>query len=416
MSIMPDDVLLPLREMLTEVLPRNPFWQQRLKSVDVAALRTPADLLRLPFLEKADLVADQSGNPPYGSNLTYPRNRFIRVHGTSGTTGRPLRCLDTAESWQWVLSCWEQIYSLIGIRDDDIFAFPFSFGPFLGFWAAFEGAQKIGRMCLAGGGLSSEARLRMIEENSATVVCCTPTYALRLAEAAAGIGMDLVNGPIRSIVVAGEPGGNVPAIRDRIESAWGATVYDHWGMTEVGPLAVEPANDRGGLQMLAGKCLAEVIDPATGKTQTPGELGELVVTNLGRWGQPMIRYRTGDLVRERPGSPALSPYLEGGVLGRTDDMFIVRGNNVFPTSVEAILREFDDVVEYRMTLRRKREMPHLMIEVEPRPECDAVAVLCERIHRRIKDRLNFQPEIVAVGAGELPRFELKGRRFIKELT
>lgn len=411
---MPDDVLSPLREMLREVLPRNPFWQKRLTGLDVASLKTPSDLARLPFLLKSDLVADHAAHPPYGSNLTDPRTGYSRLHQTSGTTGRPLRCLDTPQSWQWVLGCWEQIYSLIGVRDDDVFAFPFSFGPFLGFWAAFEGAQKIGRLCLAGGGLSSEARLRMIEENSATVICCTPTYALRLAEAAAAIGMDLVNGSVRAIVVAGEPGGNVPSIRDRIEAAWGATVYDHWGMTEVGPLAVEPAGDRGGLQMLPGKCLAEVIDPATGQPQRPGELGELVVTNLGRWGQPMIRYRTGDLVRERPGGAPLSPYLEGGVLGRTDEMFIVRGNNVFPTSIESVLREFEDVVEYRMTLKRQREMPHLMIEVEPRSECGDVTMLCERIHRRIKDRLNFQPEIVAVGVGVLPRFELKGRRFVRE--
>src|SRR5690349_20460269 len=109
---MPDDDLLPLREMLTEVLSRNPFWQQRLQGIDVSSLRTSEDLARLPFLAKADLVADQASHPPYGSNLTYPRTRFTRVHGTSGTTGRPLRCLDTAESWQWVLSCWEQIYSL----------------------------------------------------------------------------------------------------------------------------------------------------------------------------------------------------------------------------------------------------------------------------------------------------------------
>ncbi len=414
MTAMSDDVLLPLREMLTEVLPRNPFWRQRLQGLSIDSLKSPEDLGRLPFLAKSELVADQEAHPPYGSNLTYPRTGYSRIHQTSGTTGRPLRCLDTPASWQWVLGCWEQTYGLIGIRPDDVFAFPFSFGPFLGFWAAFEGAQKIGRMCLAGGGLSSEARLRMIEENSATVICCTPTYALRLAEVAAAMGMDLVQGTVRAIVVAGEPGGNVPAIRNRIEAAWGATVFDHWGMTEVGPLAIEPLNGRGGLQMLPGKCLAEVIDPATGQPQTPGELGELVVTNLGRWGGPVIRYRTGDLVRERPGSLPLSPYLDGGVLGRTDDMFIVRGNNVFPTSVEAVLREFDDVVEYRMTLRRQRAMPHLVIEMEPRVECADVAGLCERIHRRVKDRLNFQPEIVAVTVGSLPRFELKGRRFVRE--
>jgi phenylacetate-CoA ligase len=408
------DLLAPLRDLLNEVLPRNPFWKSRLQGVDVASLKSAADMARLPFVTKNELVADQGGFPPYGSNLTYPRTAYSRLHQTSGTTGRPLRCLDTPASWQWVLSCWEDIYRLIGIRDDDVFAFPFSFGPFLGFWAAFEGAQKIGRMCLAGGGLSSEARLRMIEDNAATVICCTPTYALRLAEAAGELGMNLPAGSVRAIVVAGEPGGNVPAIRDRIEAAWGATVFDHWGMTEVGPLAVEPLNDRGGLQMLPGKCLAEVIDPASGLPQTAGDLGELVVTHLGRWGQPFIRYRTGDLVRERPGSPPLSPYLLGGVLERTDDMFIVRGNNVFPTSIEAVLREFDEVIEYRMTLRRQREMPHLAIEVEPRADCSTVPELCDRIHRRIKDRLNFQPEIVAVAVGSLPRFELKGRRFVKE--
>ncbi len=166
----------------------------------------------------------------------------------------------------------------MGVRDDDVFAFPFSFGPFLGFWAAFEGAQKIGRLCLAGGGLSSEARLRMMDDNSATIICCTPTYALRLADAAAAMGMNLAASSVRAIVVAGEPGGNVPAIRDRIESAWGATVFDHWGMTEVGPLAMEPATNRGGLQMLPEKCLAEVIDPATGLPQTPA--------NSGNWSSP----------------------------------------------------------------------------------------------------------------------------------
>jgi phenylacetate-CoA ligase len=411
---MPDDLLEPLRSMLREIVPRNPFWQQRLQDVAIDSLRTPEDLSRLPFLNKPDLVSDQADHPPYGSNLTYPRTGYSRLHQTSGTTGRPLRCVDTPASWQWVLSCWEQIYSLIGIREDDVFAFPFSFGPFLGFWAAFEGAQHIGRMCIAGGGLSSEARLRMIEDNSATVICCTPTYALRLAEAAGPLGMDLARGTVRAIVVAGEPGGNVPAIRDRIEAAWGATVFDHWGMTEVGPLAIEPLDDRGGLQMLSGKCLAEVIDPATGKPQVPGQLGELVVTSLGRWGQPLIRYRTGDLVVERPGGPALSPYLVGGVLGRTDDMFIVRGNNVFPTSIEAVLREFAEVVEYRMTLKRRREMPHLVIEIEPAADATGDDSLCALIHRRIKDRLNFQPEITLVAVGSLPRFELKGRRFIRE--
>jgi phenylacetate-CoA ligase len=240
---------------------------------------------------------------------------------------------------------------------------------------------------------------------------------MRLAETAAAIGMDLARSSVRAIVVAGEPGGNVPQIRRSIETAWGARVFDHWGMTEVGPLAVEPEASSGGLQMLREQCLAEVIDPATGEPQRAGELGELVITNLGRWGQPMIRYRTGDLVmagRRTDSAGRESVWLEGGVLGRTDDMFIVRGNNVFPTSVEAVVREFGDVAEFRMTLHERRSMPHLVVELEPREESALPgADLCDQVRQRVKDRLHFQPEVQLVAPGSLPRFELKGRRFVR---
>jgi phenylacetate-CoA ligase len=386
-----------LQEMLREVVPRNPFWASRLIGSDWKSIADPAGMAKLPLTTKADLVADQAAAPPYGTNLTYPRPAYSRVHQTSGTTGRPLRCVDTPKSWQWVLSCWERIYELAGIRSDDVFAFPFSFGPFLGFWGAFEGAQRLGRMCLAGGGLSSEARLMMIAENSATIVCCTPTYALRLAETAESLGHDLRSGSVRALVVAGEPGGNVPQIRERIEAAWGARV------------AVEPQDDPGGLLLLDDKCIAEIIDPATGEPKSPNEEGELVITNLGRWGQPLLRYRTGDLVRPRPRNDR-GMYLEGGVQGRADDMFIVRGNNVFPSSIEAVIREFDEIVEYRMTLREQRAMPHLLVEIEPR---ESAGELAERLRQRIKDRLSFQPEVVLCEPGGLPRFDLKGRRFIR---
>ncbi|MBX3442670.1 MAG: AMP-binding protein [Planctomyces sp.] len=402
--------LARLSDMLREVLPTNAFWKARLAGCNTR-VSTPEDLQQLPFVTKAELVADQAAHPPYGSNLTFPRSAYCRLHQTSGTTGRPLRWLDTPDSWRWILGCWETIYSDIGIREEDVFAFPFSFGPFLGFWAAFEGACRLGRLSLAGGGLSTEARLAMIAENSATVVCCTPTYALRLAETAERLGLDLASGGVRTIVVAGEPGGNVPPVRERIERAWGARVFDHWGMTELGPLAIEPEGERGGLRMLDSACLSEVIDPASGQPAAAGALGELVVTNLGRVGQPLIRYRTGDLVRARErGDDCV--FLDGGVLGRTDDMFIVRGNNVFPSSIEAVVREFPEVVEFRMTLREERSMPHLELEIEAREDFVAgMEELAERVRQRVKDRLNFQPEVTAAPPGSLPRYELKGRRF-----
>jgi phenylacetate-CoA ligase len=313
------------------------------------------------------------------------------------------------------MECWAQIYRIIELRPDDVLAFPFSFGPFIGFWAAFEGATRLGNLCLAAGGMSSQARLKLFEENGATVVCCTPTYALRLAEVARQEGMNLAGGPVRAVIVAGEPGGSIPAVRKRIEAAWGARVFDHWGMTELGSLGIECVANPGGLHILETECIAEIVDPETLEPVAPGALGELIVTNLGRLGSPLIRYRTGDLVKvaTRPcrcGRNLLR--LEGGILGRCDDMVNIRGNNVFPTSIEAILRDFDEVVEFRITVETRRAMQHLKLEIEPTPSAAADDLL-DRIGRTIKDRLNFQAEVIVVTPGELPRFELKGRRFVR---
>ncbi len=376
------------------------------------------DFRRLPFVTKTELVDDQAAHPPYGTNLTYPLVGYSRLHQTSGTTtGQPMRWLDTPASWNWLMHSWAEIFRLIELASEDRLAFPFSFGPFIGFWAAFEGANRLGNLCLSGGGMSSQARLRLIEDNQATIVCCTPTYALRLAEVAAGEGIDLASGPVRGLVVAGEPGGSIPATRSRIETAWGARVYDHWGMTELGAIAVEPHNRPGGLTVLESEVIAEILDPETSKPVEPGREGELVVTNLGRLGSPLIRYRTGDLVRA---ATVASPtgrtwlHLEGGILGRADDMLTIRGNNVFPSSLEAILRQFDEVAEYRIEVRTEREMHRLKLEIEPSPQAaDRVENLLARIRRTIKDRLNFQPDVAAVAPGSLPRFELKGRRFFR---
>ncbi len=404
-----------LRELLSEIDGRNPFWTQKYKSIDLQAVQSVEDLHRLPICTKAELVADQTENPPYGTNLTYPKTVYSRLHQTSGTTGRPMRWLDTPASWNWFMDCWASIFRLTGVTAEDVFAFPFSFGPFIGFWAAFEGAGRLGHLCLAGGGMSSQARLQLIEENAATVVCCTPTYALRLAEVAAEQGIDLASGSVQKLIVAGEPGASIPATKQRIESAWGAELFDHWGMTEIGALAVEPIDRRGGLTVLEHQCIAEVLDPETLQPVTPGEQGELVITNLGRLGSPLIRYRTGDLVQaatENTDSNCHFLHLDGGILGRADDMVTIRGNNVFPSSLEAILREFDTVAEYRIEVREVRSMLHLKLDIEPTPEADANS-LVGQVSRTIKDRLNFQAEVAAVPVGSLPRFELKGRRFTR---
>jgi len=410
-----------LRQLLDSVVPANPFWTGRLKQagLDPASIQSLDDLRRLPLTSKQELAADQVAFPPYGRNLTFGPTEYSRLHQTSGTTtGQPLRWLDTPASWNWLLDCWTTIYRLMKLRPDDRLCFPFSFGPFLGFWAGFEGALRQGNFCVAAGGMSSEARLKLIQENQVTMLGCTPTYALRLAEVAADKGIDIAASSVRAILVAGEPGGAIPSVRSRIESAWGARVFDHWGMTEIGPLASEAEDDPGNLTVLESACIAEFLDPMSGQSVAPGTPGELVITNLGRTGSPVIRYRTGDLVVADPGShPSgrIWTRLKGGILGRTDDMLIVRGNNVFPSSIEAIIREFADIVEFRIVVSRQREMNHIKLEVEPSPQLvGEQSTLKDRLAKTIKERLQFQAEVILVPAGSLPRFEMKAKRLVRE--
>ncbi len=418
-----------LKRLLNEVDGRNPFWTNRLRQQGVRAgdLRTWDDFRRLAPVTKQELVADQNDHPPYGSNLTYSISAYSRLHQTSGTTGRPMRWLDTPGSWNWVKRCWAQLYRIAGLTREDRLCYPFSFGPFIGFWGAFEGATQLGNFCLAAGGMSSEVRLEVILEHEITFICCTPTYALRLIEIAEREGISLAESTVRAVLVAGEPGGSIPAIRERIETGFGARVIDHWGMTDIGCLAVESAADPGGLLILETECIAEIVDSETFQPVTPGERGELLITNLGRPGMPVIRYRTGDIVQAatRPNACGRSLLrFEGGILGRADDMITIRGNNVFPSSVEAVLREFPEIAEYRIRIRQKQAMHHMIIEVEPMPELTAANSVAppppalqdleRKLSRTVRDRLNFQAEICFVSPGELPRFEMKGRRFHKD--
>lgn len=408
-----DDHPARLQRLLPRVLPNNPFYNHKFRSVHAT------DLQQLPFTTKAELVEDQNAHPPYGTNLTAARNRYTRFHQTSGTsTGRPLCWLDTPQSWEWVLHCWQRNFTLLGLTPQDRLFFPFSFGPFLGFWSAFEAATKAGFLAMPGGGMSSTARLQFLLDHEVTVVFATPTYALHLAEIAAKDGIDLAASRVRAIVVAGEPGGSISTTRQCIEKTWGARVYDHYGLTEVGPVAIECEALPNILLVLESEYIAEVIEPNGTRPVVPGELGELVLTNLGRTDSPLIRYRTGDLVRTDP-SPKLVPgvpnwlRLQGGIQGRADDMIHVRGNNVYPTAIEAIIRRFPEVVEFRVVVDERGSMADLRIEIEPADPGHSQR-LVETVARAVRDELLFRVEVIAAPPNTLPRFEMKARRVIKQ--
>lgn len=404
-DILRDRQLARLNDLLSRVLPQNTFYRKRF-----GGLRPPIswdEFHALPFTTKADLVADQESAPPLGTIATYSPEHYITYHQTSGTTGRPLAILDTQESWDWWSECWHYVYAAAGVDRRDRIFFAFSFGPFIGFWSAHAAARVLGAMTIPGGGLDSKARLQLLHRSAATVLMCTPTYALHLADVARAEGMPIRESAIRVTLHAGEPGASIPSVRARIDEAWGARSFDHAGATEVGAHAFA-CELREGLHVNEAEFIAEVLDPVTLRPCAEGTRGELVITNLGRAGWPVIRYRTGDVVEVGTrgctcGRTFLT--LPGGITGRTDDLIILRGVNVFPSAVEAIVRTFE-VEEFRMLRTRRGALDELTVEVEA---SDAVA---ERLAEALRDRLAVRIPTRAVSAGSLPRWELKAKRLV----
>lgn len=408
------DQLEKLRALFSALCGPNAFYSRKLRGLD-----SVPDLAwfstHVPFTTKAELIEDQRVHPPYGSDLTFPLDRYTHFNQTNGTTGTPLRWLDTEESWDWMAGTWMQVFRAAGIGRGDRVFFAFSFGPFIGFWLAFEAATKMGCLAIPGGGMRSSARLRTILDNDVTVLCCTPTYALRLGESAREENIDLSRSKLQCIVVAGEPGGSIRSTRARIEELWpGARVADHHGMTEAGPVTYAcPRRDRV-LHVLESSYFAEIIDPASGRAVGPGERGELVLTNLGRIGSPLIRYRTGDLVERgangRCECGTFDLALEGGILARTDDMVVIRGVNLYPSAIEEIVRGCEGVAEYRVEIRTERSLPELSMQVEP---CGDGFGLAHRLELALRDSLGLRIPVAIVPGGALPRFEMKAQRWVR---
>ncbi len=390
---------------------QNHFYKEKLAAFEPDGLQSLADLAKIPFTLKSELVAEQDLYPPYGRNMSYPEEAYIKLHQTSGTTGRPLKVLDTVASWNWWAQCWARVYKAAGVTSADRVFMAFSFGPFIGFWAAYEGAHLVGALAIPGGGMDTEQRIAAILESKATVLCCTPTYALHMAEVAAQKGIDLAESSIRIAIHAGEPGAGIPSVRKRIEQAWGATCHDHAGGSEVGAYGYS-CSAQNGLHVNEAEFIAEILDPTTGQPVAPGQSGELVITNLGRWGYPVIRYRTGDAVKlaDRPcecGRTFMS--LEGGITGRIDNMLIVRGINIYPSSVEAIIREVFEANEFRIIFFRENDMDEIAVELElAEVEKDKLAIL----NSLLRQRLALRVPVKGVPVDSLPRFQLKARRVV----
>jgi len=395
-----------LNGLLERVVATNPFQRARLSGL--LPLERLDDMARLPFTTKDDLVADQAEHPPYGTNLTYPLEAYTHLHQTSGTTGVTLRVLDTPEDWEWWRRCLGVVFAAAGVGPSDRVALAYSFGPYIQFWASYEGAQDAGAMVIALGGMDSLQRLNTIRDYGATTLLCTPTYAVHLARVAEQNDLCDALRPVQRVVCTGEPGASIPSVRRQIQLSWGARCHDHAGLSEVGSFGY-PCDGCGGLHLHEDEFVAEILDPETGAPVDDGESGELVVTALARTGFPVVRYRTGDIVERQPepcGSGHAGRWLPQGILGRTDDMVVIRGMNVFPSAIEQILRDFEGVGEFRITFYSEPSaMDEVKLEVELARPLEARA-----IQAQLRQTLGLRVRIVPLKPGILPSQVGKARR------
>jgi len=396
--------LAALDELVQQVQETNAFQRARLHG---ARVRTPDDLQALPFTTKQELLSDQASAPPYGTNLSFPREHYAHLHLTSGTVGEQLRVLQTADDWQTTRRCFALVLREAGITAADRVALPFPFGPYLQFWAPAAGVEEIGALALPLGGLEGRERLRAIAEFEATAIVCTPTYALALIDVAHQWGLESAFASVRTLVCQGEPGASIPAARERIEAGWGARVLDHAGSTEVGVFSY-PCAAGGGLHVNGRDFLCEILDPLSGEAAPLGGQGELVLTALSRVGFPAIRFRSGDIVDVGGSCPGghEDAWLPNGIVGRTDDMVVIRGMNVFPSAIEQAIREAGALGEYRIrfhTEAAERDEIRVLVEATD-------PALVRTIEGRIFDRLALRVRVVPVMPGVLKAERLKARR------
>ena len=412
-----------LREQVAHAARHSPFYRRKLRGLrpDPAKLRTLDDLRRLPFTTKDELKDNQAAHPPWGDVLAVPLAEVLRVHLTSATTGRPLAFLDTAADWYGFYHSYARSLHAFGVRKTDMVMAAFSYGPWIGYWSGFHAAQDLGCLVYPVGGLSTEQRLDALLTYPITVLGCTPSYALFLAEAAAKKGVDLAKDTkLRITWHTGEPGASIPATKAKIETAFGARAYDLPGLTEIAAWGFECDARAGLTHVHEDYVYPEVLDEQD-RPVKPGERGELVFTSLYRKAMPLLRYRTRDVVqladRRCPCGRTLVAF-EGGVLARLDDMKKVRGIIVYPRRIEELVRPHRDVDEFQMVFRRRDGLDDILVRLDPSPTLalDERARLGEALAKDLQLGLGIRVSVEVGEPGSLPRWDHKARRVTDERT
>lgn len=413
--------LKKFKRMVAWAYEHSPYYRSLYSEagVEPGDIKTMDDVRRVPTTDKAKLKQAQEEGPfPYGSRLCVPLGEVSNFRQTSGTTGTPVYQADTWQDWEWWAEAWSYILWAQGYRSSDRVFIPFGYNIFVAFWAGHYAAEKLGCEVVPGGVLDTAARVLKVQELKATALMGTPTYMLNMADVARSrLGIDAAQLSIERITCAGEPGASIPTTKKRMQDAWGAKVYDHAGATEIGAWSYECTEQPGGMHVNQGLFLVEIEDLVTGELITePGRKGKMIITALDRMAQPCIRFDSKDLIQWAVDPcPCGRSYqlIEGGVLGRADDITKVKGVLLSPTAIEEVVRGFAELGdEYEVVVERPGDTDKITLKVEFAPgiEPDQEEVLARlKDELRLKTNLGYIIEVYPFG--ELPRFEVKARRF-----
>lgn len=383
---------------------------------------------KVPVLTKQDLREAQERKPPFGDYLCVLEEDIFHVHGTSGTTGRPTAFAISQGDWRAIANAHARIMWSMGMRPGDTICVAAIFSLYMGSWGALAGAERLGAKCFPFGAGASGMSARCVQWLNLlkpTAFYGTPTYALHLAQVAEDEGLNPRDFQLKIMFFSGEPGASIPAIRERIEGLYGAKVYDSGSMAEMSPwMNVASSAETDGMLCWQDIVYTEVCDPKTMRRVPYGERGTPVYTHLERVSQPMIRLVSRDLtlwVNEPNPCRRTYPRLPHGIFGRIDDMFTVRGENVYPSEIDAALNELQHYGgEHRIVISREAAMDELLLRVEADADTfassEAVARFCIEVEQKLLKVLGLRTAVEIVKPGSIPRTDFKARRVIDDRT
>lgn len=407
-----------LKQQITEAYEKSPFYRKSFETANVKPedVQSLEDLIKFPILTKHEIRERQDAVPIIGDLCVRSEEDVVFISSSSGSTGAPTASPFSKRDFDEFQDIQSRLFWQAGMRPTDRYIHALNFSLFVG-GPDVIGAQNLGALCIWAGTLPADRLLFIIQQYQPTVIWTTPSYAWYLGETARQKGINPATDlAINKIIVAGEPGGSIPATREAIEALWDAEVFDFYGISDIFGACGAQCEAHDGLHIAEDQMLVEVVDETTGLPVKEGERGEMLLTTLRKEIRPMIRFRTGDIVTYTNEKCSCGRTLKRiKVVGRIDDMFIAGGVNVFPSDIEHVIRKFDTLTgEYRINIVEDRHIVKFTVEVEKRED---VAIdtedLREQVSYEIKIKLGVKPkEVIILEDGALPRATHKAKRIV----